>query len=85
MFDTEHFKIPDGYFEQPPKKTLSLFGKRTKDILKAFSQKWHPTSAKDEYLSTFSIASWKRLKTEDKTRHTLVDCVACYESHRELQ
>ena len=38
-----------------------------------------------EYLSTFSMDNWKRLKTEDKTKHTLVDCVACYEGHREQQ
>ena len=42
-FDSEHFKLPDGYFERPPKKKLSPFEQCTKEIL---TQKWNPMSAR---------------------------------------
>ena len=37
--------------------------------------------AEDDYLNRFSISYLKKLFTEDKEKHTLVDYAACYESH----
>ena len=63
----------------------SKFDRIYDKILNIFSKKWHPTSACIEYQVTFSTAKWNTLSDEDKSKHTLSSCKACYHEHQRLQ
>jgi len=63
----------------------SKFDRICDKILNIFSKKWHPPSARIEYQATFSTAKWNTLSDEDKSKHTLSSCKACYHEHQRLQ
>lgn len=50
-----------------------------------FSKKWHPSTARIEYTTTFSTTKWKSLSDENKSKHTISSCEACYHEFRYLQ
>ena len=89
-FDVLHGRFGEEYGIQ-----AALFAKRGHNksimeyaipiILKAFTKKWHPTKAKQEYLDHFSQAIWSNLSLGDKRLHTLSDCKQCMEKSYFLQ
>ena len=48
-------------------------------------KKWHPSTKRVEYLSTFSIVKLKSLSGTRKQVPTLANCVACYRSYQDLR
>ena len=54
-------------------------------VLDMFSKKWHPSTARINYITTFCTANWKALSHESKSKHTLSSCEACYNEFRHLQ
>ena len=61
------------------------FDNLCESILKHFTKKWHPTSARLEYKQIFSISNSKALRTETKEMHSLCNCNACYNFFPALQ
>ena len=64
--------------------SLTTAKKRVRQLLDEFNKKWHPQSQKDTFLSVFSLNSWSNLPLEEKNKHTLQDCSACFEQHLSL-
>ena len=76
-------KYPSYYFNQMIGRVP--FDRKCSPLLEFMKKKWHPSTKRVEYLSTFSIVEWKSLSGTQKQVHTLANCVACYCSHQDLQ
>ena len=57
--------------------TYATAAKRFNTITRRFNERWHPTEARESFLTTFSIYKWKQLPLDEKQNHTLSDCKAC--------
>ena len=73
------------YFDDGDPVHDTKFDRGCQEILKRFSMKWHPSEAQREYMSTFSVESWKRLPSQVRRTHTLTNCQGCLLSHAVLQ
>ena len=76
--DMEYFDEGDGIHD-------TKFDRGCQEIIKRFHMKWHPTESWQEYLSTFSVKSWKDLSLQQKHKHTLSNCHGCVMAHSNLQ
>ena len=85
LFNLPSFGIPNGFYEATTTKRPPLFEARCKVILDAFSTNWHSQCKKQEYLMAFSHAKWRKLKADEKARHSLQKCMACATQHSTLQ
>jgi len=63
----------------------SLFTRHCNKILDAFSRRWHPAEGHKDYLTTFSLSTWRALSDVEKTKHTLSNCSACAVHFKNLQ
>lgn len=84
LFPIASFQIPDGYFERTSSRQ-SLFTRHCNKILDAFSRRWHPAEGHKDYLTTFSLSTWRALSDVEKTKHTLSNCSACAVHFKNLQ
>ena len=84
LFDIPTYQLDLSLFECNSLHS-SKFDRICDTILNTFSKKWHPPSARIEYQATFSTAKWNTLLDEDKSKHTLSSCKACYHEHQRLQ
>ena len=78
LFSSATFQLP----EEDGSSTSRLFSKHCKKILDYFSNKWHPSSKRLEYLTTLN---WKSLAVREKEKHTIASCAECYNRHKLLQ
>jgi hypothetical protein len=72
------FTLPDSYFTPNTSKVPSQFDRDCARVNKAFSSKWHPTNARVQYESQFSTTKWNSLPADEKHKHSLDNCEACY-------
>jgi len=84
LFPTASFQIPDGYFERTLSRQ-SLFSWHCNKILDAFSRRWHLAESRKDYLTTFSLSTWRALSDVEKAKHTLSNCSACAVHFKNLQ
>ena len=59
------------------KEKYSRALKKFPAICSLFNHRWHPNTACDEYLATFSLTAWGKLSSAEKQQHTLENCQAC--------
>ena len=57
------------------------FDRSCRRLLQITARKWHPASAKLEYMSKFNTVSWKRLSKQDQKQHTLQNCQGCLHNY----
>ena len=62
----------------------SFAAKRFQAIGALFNKKWHPETAKGDFLVAFSTDAWSELSQEDKRKHTPKQCKACMDTFHEL-
>lgn len=79
------FTLPDSYYTQSTNKAPSQFERDCAHVNKAFSSKWHPATARVQYESQFSTSKWKSLSADEKNKHTLGNCEACYIQFQQYQ
>ena len=73
------FHLSDSYFmESNGKKNPSQFERDCSRINDAFSSKWHPPAARLQYECQFSTTKWKGLSSDQKQKHSLSKCEACF-------
>ena len=84
LFDSQTYCIPKAFFD-PNGYKPSTFNRRCDQILDSFSKKWAKGYDKTTYLTTFSIDNWKSLDCREKAKHTLSNCLGCYQSYAECQ
>ena len=84
LFPTASFQIPKGYFERSSSRQ-PLFIRHCNKILDAFSRRWHPAESLKNYLTTFSLSTWRALSDVEKSKHTLSNCSACAVQFKNLQ
>ena len=85
LFGLPSYSIPSNYYDEPRKYKQSAFNKQADAVIDGFQCKWHPLEAKGAYESTFAIQKWKDLSPEDKSKHSLSNCIACYDNHYSTQ
>ena len=85
LFGLPTYSIPSHYFDQQSKYRPSTFNKHADAVLDGFALRWHPTEAKGMYDATFSTEKWKGLSPDEQAKHTLSNCVACYDNHYNTQ
>ena len=85
IFSDPLFGIPEGFFINHPSKTTSLFDDRCEAILNAFAMKWKSSCKRHDYLMTLTTQKWRKLTAQERTRHTLENCMACAIQHAQLQ
>lgn len=81
------YGIPIRYFEAIGRDNICQFDRDCNKVLDGFKSKFRDEVAmnRDSYLSTFSLAKWSALPSTEKNRHTISNCVRCYEMHEEQQ
>ena len=73
------FQLPDSYFtECNGKRNPTQFDKDLARVNKAFSSKWHPPAARLQYERQFATSKWKSLSSDQKQKHSLSQCEACF-------
>lgn len=77
--------IEPSYFDKKHGHALSKFDYHCKPVLDSFARKWHPSTARAEYLTTFSFANWEALPKSAKSKHCLTDCRECTKQFLALQ
>ena len=84
LFSISSYEMPELLF-QPDDRQRVPFDRKCGPLLEFMKKKWHPSTKRVEYLSTFSVVKWKSLSGTQKQVHALANCVACYRSHQHLQ
>ena len=79
------FCLPESYFKVSEKKKTSQFDRDCQRIVDGFRSKFPFGTNRDSYLETFSNSKWYGLSVEERNRHSLSNCVRCFEVHREIQ
>lgn len=79
------YHVTQGLFASSNCFSETRFDRLSSIVLNHFSKKWYPTSARREYLTTFSIHNWKELSEDMKQQHILSSCQACFDKHPALQ
>ena len=77
--------LPESYFKVSGNKNTSQFDRDCKRIVDGFKSKFPFGTNRDSYLATFSNSKWYELSVEERKRHSLGNCVRCFELHRESQ
>lgn len=80
------YGIPDGYFEPTGKNNFSQFDRDCNKILDGFLQKFREIGhTRESYLQMFSFVKWSQLPDSEKAKHTLSNCLRCFELHKTYQ
>ena len=80
----DQFGVEQSYFD-PNNTKPSQFKCDCDSILKIWSKKWHPSTTRQEYETTFSIQKWKDMSAEQQQKHTLEKCRAPERCYHKLQ
>ena len=84
LFNTPSYELPQTIFDTRGHNWCT-FDKNCEAICKMFSKKWHPIERRVEYTTTFCMHKWRDLKDDEKKKHTLSNCKACFLQHESLQ
>ena len=83
-FDIPSFQVPENLF-LPDSRKQTPFKRRCIIINDVFSKSWSSTSHKTQYMEAFSLPKWETLPSEQKSQHTLSNCVGCYIHYGDMQ
>lgn len=72
------------FSEQDLKLSLTVAYKRIPELLGAFNRRWNPQSQKGIFLNMFSLSAWTDLPSDEKSKHSLQNCLACRTQHVSL-
>ncbi len=72
-------------FNKTNTQRTCLFNRHCNQVLSMFSKKWITTSARLDYLSSFSILAWEKLSELEKRKHSLSNCERCQQKYNLLQ
>ena len=76
--------LEESLFEKPHKH-ISLFNRRCDQVLNVFTKRWNPASSRSNYLTLFSVSTWKKLSQQEKNKHSLSECERYRQKYFELQ
>jgi len=83
--ENPNFNMPDEYYANGWHASKGSFNEHCNFMLKCCNKKWAPQSMRKDYLTTFSVKSWKQLLPGKQLEHSMSNCQACCQNHANLQ
>ena len=77
------YSFPENYFDVSGRYSKTQFDRDCDKILDGFKSKFLAGFRGDRqgYLDTFSVAKWYHLPVAERSKHSLSNCVRCFEQH----